>query len=165
MFSHSKRLGCYLPLLSILLIFLGGCGEEPTGERSSGEVSTNESQIIPSMDRVKEYVVEVVTAGGNVIKNKTKTLAEALQLAWRRLFPEWDGKVAIDPLDPRRGTLHGVYRLTVKIIREDGRKDSISITLNDPLMRRATVGSHDWEPDAENYPPRIRETISEEKVE
>lgn len=154
MFVMPKQHGCYALLPYILLIFLAGCGKTPTGKKPT----------IPSITRVKEYVVELVTEGGKAIKDKAKTLADALQLAWRRLFPEWDGYIEIDPTDPLRGTLQGVYHLTVKSIREDGRKDSISIVLNDPLMRRETADSHDWEPDPLNYPPGIREIISEENV-
>ena len=110
-------------------------------------------------------MVEVVTEGGRVIKEKAKTLADALHLAWRRLFPEWDGKTKIDPSDPLRGTLHGECRLTVISIREDGRKDSISIELKDPLMRRETADSHVWDPDPSNYPQALREALEREEVE
>ena len=110
---------------------------------------------IPSIGDVKEYVVELVTLTGEKITEKAGTLAEAFRLLWRKVFPEWDGNVQVDPDNRLKGEFDGTFVLSVVSKREDGREDKITTTLTDPPMFRCSV-NEPWKIAPSAYPPDLR---------
>ena len=68
---------------------------------------------------MKGWVVQITTDTGEMIEEHAGTLAGALQGAWRKVFPEWDGNVQVDSNDPLCGILDGRCTLT-KMFYEEG---------------------------------------------
>lgn len=138
------RPAALLALLAVIIVIAGGCS----------------CSNVPSVRVAKEYLVELVTETGETIVEKAGRLAEALKLLWRKVFPNWEGKVKVDPLDPLRGRFRGTYHLEIVIRSEDGREDKIRMILTDPTMCRESADDP-FEIDPSNYPAEVRAELEE----
>lgn len=129
-------------LLAVMLLALAeGCG-----------------QIQSVGSKTKEYVVEFATKTGEVVREKAKTLAEAIEQAWRAFFPKWDKTktVKITSADGLHGELQGVFQLKVVLPpKNDAGGLTVEITLHNPLMCRKTVDD-DFSLDPVNFPENLR---------
>ena len=65
--------------------------------------------------KVKEYVVELATKTGTIVKERAQSLAEAIEQAWRTFFPRWDKTktVKITSADGLHGELQGTFQLKI----------------------------------------------------
>ena len=115
---------------------------------------------ISSIGDVKEYVVELVTRTGEKITEKASTLAEALRLLWRKVFPKWDGDVKVNPDNRLKGTLRGTALLSAVIKREGGGETKITATLTNPPMIRRSIDSP-WEVAPSAFPPGLLDHIEQ----
>lgn len=95
---------------------------------------------------IRDFVVEIATGTGEIIREKSKTLAEALNQGWKRVFGNVEegtikgsdepGKITI--LDSKR--LRGRYNghLTLSASSPDGAA-KVSVELTNPIVVRKSV--------------------------
>lgn len=138
-----------LTVLTVFVLgFAGGCGEG--------------SAIRPVGEKIKGFVVELATETGTVVKENARTLAEAIEQAWRKFFPKWDKSktIKITSADGLRGEFQGVFQLKVVLPRKDGVGGcAVEVTLRNPAMCRKTAAD-EFSLDPVNYPPSIRKELA-----
>lgn len=117
---------------------------------STGETGGSAKPSIPTVARVREFVVEMATATGDLIREKASSLSAAIMSLWRRLLPEWSGNVQVDSSDPQRGVLRGEYRLRIDHRASDGGSAIVDFKFSNPAMRRSSPEA-EWELDPSNY--------------
>ena len=105
-----------------------------------------------TISSVSGWIVEITTETGHVIKESAGTLAGALQHAWRKVFPLWDGDVEVDPSNPLKGISHGKFIITKGYIENGETKGEIQLILTNPVVERESEDSHDWELSSSNFP-------------
>jgi len=113
------------------------------------------SDVKTKLEPVAEVVVEFARETGEWVSAKASTLARAMKLAWRKLFPEMIEGVAIDAENPLMGVHKGTYK---SVIKQGGHE--ITYKLLDPIMERESVDSTDWSPSLANIPKHMREAFA-----
>ncbi len=100
------------------------------------------------VEPVWETTIEVTEEVGKAIKQNARVLYEVIRTKWRTVFPEWEGKVKIDPQNSLIGTYEGsiIYHVVDK-----GTKMSITYVLDNPIAEREREGA-DWILSDKNFP-------------
>lgn len=129
----------------LICFLLVGCSESP-----------DEPVVTPVINAARDYVLRVTETTGEYIEERAQSFAEALNRLWRRLFPDIDRRVRVDPDDPLRGILQGIYVHSVVIEKPDGSKDTVTLRLIDPCMRRAALES-EWQLDPAHIPDLVKQ--------
>jgi hypothetical protein len=114
------------------------------------------------VESVKEYLVEISVAGGEIIKEKASVLATAAAQAYKRLFPEVVDGVTVDRSNPLKGTREGEILAVQNKYFEDGKLVlEFIVKIKDPPMLRETEDSN-WELDYEALPPEFQSRFQKE---
>jgi len=103
------------------------------------------------VEPVWEKTIEVTEEVGKAIKENARVLYEVIRTKWRTVFPEWDGKVKIDPQNPLIGEFDGRFVIVIAIKEK---RMELRFSLNNPIVEREREGAP-WVLSKKNFPEGV----------